>query len=56
MGGQNRNGTWEALAGDWLFLWGEKECVIDIGAAYFFLSNAVNDLVNEKGQIEIGIQ
>jgi hypothetical protein len=32
---------------DWPFLWGENECVIDICAAYIFLSNAVNDLVNE---------
>jgi endoglucanase len=34
---------------DWPFLWGENECVIDICAAYIFLSNAVIDLVNEKG-------
>ncbi len=33
---------------DWPFLWGENECVIDICAEYIFLSNAVNDLVNEK--------
>ncbi len=30
---------------DWPFFWGENEYVIDIGAAYIFLSNAVNDMV-----------
>jgi endoglucanase len=34
---------------DWPFLWAENECVIDICAAYIFLANAVNYLVNEKG-------
>ncbi|MCF8335537.1 MAG: glycoside hydrolase family 9 protein, partial [Bacteroidales bacterium] len=29
---------------DWPFLWGENEYVIDICAAYIFLSNAVQDL------------
>ena len=29
---------------DWPFFWGENEYVIDIGAAYVFLSNAVNDM------------
>jgi hypothetical protein len=33
---------------DWPFLWGENECVIDICAAYVFLSNAVNGLLSEK--------
>jgi endoglucanase len=33
---------------DWPFLWAENECVIDICAAYIFLSNAANDLVNAK--------
>jgi hypothetical protein len=33
---------------DWPFLWGENECIIDGGAWYIFLSNAVNDIVNEK--------
>jgi hypothetical protein len=32
---------------DWPFLWGENECVIDICAAYIFLSGAVNELVNK---------
>ncbi|MEG8946582.1 glycoside hydrolase family 9 protein [Rosettibacter firmus] len=31
---------------DWPFLWGENEYVINICAAYIFLSNAVNNLVN----------
>ncbi len=30
---------------DWPFLWGENEYVINICAAYIFLSNAVNNLV-----------
>jgi endoglucanase len=33
---------------DWPFLWAENECVIDICAAYIFLSNAANDLVDAK--------
>jgi endoglucanase len=33
---------------DWPFFWGENECVIDIGAEYIFLSNAVQDLVNKN--------
>jgi hypothetical protein len=32
---------------DWPFFWGENEYVIDIGAAYVFLSNAVNELVSK---------
>ncbi len=32
---------------DWPFLWGENECVIDTGAAWVFLSGAVNELVKE---------
>lgn len=32
---------------DWPFLWGENECVVDGGAWYIFLANAVNDIVNE---------
>lgn len=32
---------------DWPFLWGENECVIDGGASYIFLANAVNDIVKE---------
>jgi endoglucanase len=32
---------------DWPFFWGENEYVIDICAAYIFLSNAVNDMVSE---------
>jgi len=31
---------------DWPFFWGENEYVIDICAAYVFLSNAVNEIVN----------
>jgi hypothetical protein len=31
---------------DWPFLWGENEYVINIGAVYIFLVNAVNDLLN----------
>ncbi len=30
---------------DWPFLWGENEYVVDLGASYIFLVNAVNDLV-----------
>jgi endoglucanase len=30
---------------DWPFLWGENECVVDICAAYIFLSNAAKELV-----------
>ncbi|HDR89446.1 MAG TPA: glycoside hydrolase [Bacteroidetes bacterium] len=33
---------------DWPFLWGENEYVINIGAAYIYLANAVNDLLSEK--------
>ncbi|MGQ1891629.1 glycoside hydrolase family 9 protein [Thermophagus sp. OGC60D27] len=33
---------------DWPFFWGENEYVIDIGAAYIYLANAVNDLLNEQ--------
>lgn len=33
---------------DWPFLWGENECVIDGGAWYIFLANAVNEVVNEE--------
>ncbi len=32
---------------DWPFLWGENECIIDGGAWYIFLANAVEDLVKE---------
>ncbi|MGD2033808.1 MAG: glycoside hydrolase, partial [Bacteroidales bacterium] len=32
---------------DWPFLWGENEYVINGGAGYLFLVNAVNELVNE---------
>ncbi|HQD17553.1 MAG: glycoside hydrolase family 9 protein [Bacillota bacterium] len=31
---------------DWPFLWGENEYVVDLGAHYLYLMNAVNDLVN----------
>ncbi|WP_081909391.1 glycoside hydrolase family 9 protein [Flavobacterium sp. ASV13] len=33
---------------DWPFFWGENECIIDGGAWYVFLANAVNDLAREK--------
>jgi hypothetical protein len=33
---------------DWPFLWGENECVIDGGAWYVFLANAVNEITNES--------
>lgn len=32
---------------DWPFFWGENEYVIDISAAYVFLSKAVNDIVKQ---------
>ncbi len=32
---------------DWPFLWGENECVIDTGAAWVLLSNAVNELLSK---------
>jgi len=32
---------------DWPFLWGENECVIDGGAWYVFLANAVGELAKE---------
>ena len=32
---------------DWPFLWGENECIIDGGAWYIFLANAVSDIVKE---------
>jgi hypothetical protein len=30
---------------DWPFLWGENEYVVNVGASYIFLVNAVNDLL-----------
>jgi endoglucanase len=33
---------------DWPFFWGENECIIDGGAWYIFLANAVSELANEK--------
>jgi hypothetical protein len=33
---------------DWPFFWGENEYIIDIGAAYIYLANAVNELQNEN--------
>jgi endoglucanase len=32
---------------DWPFLWGENECVIDTGAAWLLLSEAVNELIKK---------
>jgi endoglucanase len=32
---------------DWPFLWGENEYVIDVGAAYIFLVNAVHKLLEK---------
>jgi endoglucanase len=31
---------------DWPFLWGENEYVVNLGASYLYLMNAVNDLVD----------
>ncbi|KAA6336863.1 hypothetical protein EZS27_015019 [termite gut metagenome] len=31
---------------DWPFFWGENEYVVNLGASYIFLANAVNNLVN----------
>ncbi|MDZ7723887.1 MAG: glycoside hydrolase family 9 protein [candidate division KSB1 bacterium] len=33
---------------DWPFLWGQNECVLDNCADYIFLSNAVNEIKNNK--------
>lgn len=33
---------------DWPFLWGENEYVVDLGASYIYLVNAVNDLLTNK--------
>jgi hypothetical protein len=33
---------------DWPFFWGENEYVIDICAAYVFLSNAVNEMLSKQ--------
>lgn len=35
---------------DWPFLWGENECIIDGGAWYVFLANAVNELNKEASK------
>lgn len=35
---------------DWPFLWGENECIIDGGAWFVFLANAVNELDKESTQ------
>jgi endoglucanase len=32
---------------DWPFLWGENEYVVDVGASYIFLVNAVTKLLSE---------
>ena len=32
---------------DWPFLWGENEYVINVGASYLFLANAVNELAQK---------
>jgi endoglucanase len=32
---------------DWPFFWGENEYVVNLGASYLFLVNAVNHLLNE---------
>jgi endoglucanase len=31
---------------DWPFFWGQNEYVVDVGASYLFLVNAVNDVLN----------
>ena len=33
---------------DWPFFWGENEYVVNLGASYIFLVNAVNDILNGK--------
>ena len=33
---------------DWPFLWGENEYVVNLGASYIFLVNAVNELVHNQ--------
>jgi hypothetical protein len=33
---------------DWPFLWGENEYVINLGASYIFLVNAVNEMLQKK--------
>lgn len=33
---------------DWPFLWGENECIIDGGAWYIFLANAVNNISTKQ--------
>ncbi|WP_291856926.1 glycoside hydrolase family 9 protein [Marinilabilia sp.] len=33
---------------DWPFFWGENEYIIDIGASYIYLANAVNELLSEN--------
>jgi endoglucanase len=33
---------------DWPFFWGENEYIIDIGASYIYLANAVNELLGEN--------
>ena len=33
---------------DWPFIWGENEYVVNGGASYIFVVNAVNDLVNSN--------
>lgn len=37
---------------DWPFFWGENEAVIDIAGEYVYLSNAVQDLVNENQNVK----
>jgi len=32
---------------DWPFLWGENEYVINAGASYLFVANAVNQLLSQ---------
>ncbi|WP_199898052.1 hypothetical protein [Marinilabilia salmonicolor] len=33
---------------DWPFFWGENEYIIDIGASYIYLANAVNELLDKN--------
>lgn len=33
---------------DWPFLWGENEYVVNLGASYIYLVNAVNDMLSKK--------
>jgi len=42
------NANFQENKEEWPFLWGENEYVVDIGAAFILLSEAVNDLTHGK--------